>query len=298
MICSADCLAERYATAPSCVGWGMTLRLGLVALLLVVGCGSVGPGSAAQPSPPTAALAAWETFPADRMPRPIVLLGIDSPGQAFTTVSKVSALCRLFQLNITLPAEIPKQSSATWANGTTATYTAVSATEAFAALKQAPGASGDMCSGAVPLSVTAARFGDAKFATDRGMAKISAWLFTVQGAQADFLYPALPSSACWRGGLIDRQGSGGATVSADGMSIDFGFVGGECDASYQTAVAESSKAVAVVVHATWKPGVDYCSAVGIERSVKVSLASPLGGRVLLTASGDPAVVCPEAIRSC
>lgn len=278
----------------------MKQLFGLAALLAVVGCGAVnGPGNSAQPSPPTAALTAWAGFPANQVPRPIVLLGIDPLGQAFSTnASKIAGLCRMFELNIELPTESPKQSTASWADGTSATYSAISAGDAFAALKRAPGASGGMCSGAVPLTVTAARFGVAGFATDRGMAQMSAWLFAVSGAKAEFVYPAVPPSAIWRGGVTDRQGSGGATVSADGRSLDFGFVGGECDASYQSAVAESPSAVAVAVHATWKEGVNYCSAVGIERSIRVTLASPLGGRVLLTASGDPAVVCPEATRSC
>jgi hypothetical protein len=278
----------------------MKARLAAAVLLALTACGAVsGPGSGALPSPPTSALTAWQSFPASQVPRPIVLLGIDPLGQGFTgNASKVSALCRLFELNVQLPVDTPKQSTAGWPDGTTATYSAISASEAFAALKNAPHATGDMCSGSTPLSVTAARFGVAAFSTDRGMAQMSAWLFSVPGARAEFMYPAVPASALWRGGITDRQGSGGATVSADGRSIDFGFVGGECDASYQSAVAESSTAVAVAVQATWKDGTTYCSAVGIARSIKVTLAGPLGGRVLLTASGDPAVVCPETIRSC
>jgi hypothetical protein len=278
----------------------MKRLVGMAALLLVMACGELpGPGSSAPPSPPTAALAAWANFPANQVPRPIVLLGIDPTGQAFTTASKIAALCRMFALDIELPAETPKQSTASWADGTSATYFAISAADAFRALTRAPRASGGMCSGAVPLSVTAAHFGVAAFSTDRGTAQMSAWLFTVPGARADFIYPAVPLSAIWHGGVTDRQGSGGARMSADGRTLEFGFVGGECDAGYQSAVAESRAAVAVAVKATPKYGPDQaCSAVGILRSIKVTLASPLGGRVLLTAAGDPAVVCLEAARLC
>jgi hypothetical protein len=42
-----------------------------------------------------------------------------------------------------------------------------------------------------------------------------------------------------------------------------------------------------------------CSAVGIFRTVSVSLASPLGGRVVVNASGEVEAVCPAAVgRSC
>lgn len=268
-----------------------------VAILGLVACGGFGTGSVPDPTPPAQALFAWRSFPASQVPRPIVLFGIDAQGQAFTNGSKIAAICRQFALSIDLPSDIPNRSTASWPDGTTVTYPAISAADAFAAMKRAPGATGDMCSGAVPLAVTGAHVGVASFATDRGMAQISAWLFTATGAAADFIYPAIPASAIWRGGITNRSGDGGATVSADGRTLNFGFVGGECDAGYKSAVAESQSAVAVAVQAIPKDGSGYCSLVGISRSITVTLASPLGGRVVVDASGTVVGVCPEATRA-
>ena len=222
-----------------------------------------------------------------------MLFAIDPPGQAYTNISKVAAVCRLLVLEVDLPATTPDRATATWPDGLSVSYPAISASDAFAALKRAPGASGSMCAATAPLQVTAVRFGTAGFETDRGTAQMSAWLFKATGAAAEFIYPAVPPSAIWGGGLTNMSTSGGSTVSADGLSLNFAFIGGECDAGYKAAVAESSSAVAVAVQAIPKGGSGACSAVGVARSLKVNLTSPLGGRVLVDASGTAAGVCPE-----
>jgi hypothetical protein len=275
----------------------MRFPLGAAVLLIAVSCSSPGASSTLPPpTPPAAALVAWKDFPAAQVPRPIVLFAIDPQGQAFSNISKVAALCRLLVLTVDLPATTPDHSTATWPDGLAVTYPAISASGAFAALKRAPGAAGSMCSGVAPLQVTAVRFGTAGFETDRGTARMSAWLFKATGAAAEFIYPAVPPSAIWGGGLTETSVSGGSTVSADGRSLSFGFIGGECDAGYKAAVAESSSAVAVAVQAIPKDGSGPCPAVGIARSLRVNLTNPLGGRVLVDASGTAVGVCPEAMR--
>ncbi len=273
-------------------------HVSVLAVVLVSACGIGIRQAEAPPTPPVVALAAWKDFPADRHPRPIVLLGIDSPGQIFTNASKIAALCHQFALAISLPSEVPTRSTASWSDGTAVSYPAISAAEAFAAMKKAPGATDAMCSSNTPLPVTSARFGSASFQTDRGAATISAWLFTATGAAADFVYPAIPASALWGRGVTDRWTGGAATVSSVGLTVNFGFVGGECDAGYRAAVAESPSAAAVAVQAIPKDGAGACSAVGVARTITVTLVSPLDGRVLVDASGNVVTVCPEAAPRC
>jgi hypothetical protein len=153
--------------------------------------------------------------------------------------------------------------------------------------------------------VTAARFDVSTFPTDRGKAQLSAWLFTVTGARAEFPFPAIPTSAFWGGGITTaRSGSNGATVSADGRTLTYFFTGaqegtGPCQEIYRGAVAESPTAVAVAIgaipHETPNAGV-ACTLIGYPRSVSVTLASPLGGRVLVDDRGSVAPVCPAAAR--
>lgn len=278
--------------------------LAAAAMLLIAACGSVGPG--ASPSPPTAAIAAWENFPANQVPRPIVLLGTYSPGQGFDSGdAKVAEMCGKVAPSISMPFGVPDQATATWADGASLKSPAISAAEALAALKSLSDGSQSMCSTVAPLSVTALRFGVAGFQTDRGTVQMSAWLFKATGARAELISPAFPRSAFWGKGITARSGNGGATVSADGKSLTFFFTGsregtGPCEAMYRGVVAESKSAVAIAA----EPIPDEqtgrgsaCTLEGYRRSVTVTIGSPLGGRVVVDARGSVVPVCPEAART-
>ncbi len=282
-------------------------RLGwaLIALAVIAGCGTLTGPRTGTISPPTDALARWQNFPADQVPRPIVLLSTNSPGQGFdTNDAKIAALCAKFGLSIVLPVDSPKQASASWPDGTRATYPGIPAADAYAALTR-PGSGGSNagCAKVAPLPVTAARLGVAGFTTDRGVAQMSAWLFKATGAWAEFHVPAIPLSAFWPGPFEGSIG-GGASLSPSGRQLTFGFVGGPpdgpCAEDYTGVVAESPHAVAVAVQSNpGRPqaGPIACDLVGHIRSVTVQLASPLGGRVLVDASGAAVEACPEAIRA-
>ena len=273
-------------------------------LAVVAGCGTLtGPRTGAI-SPPTDALARWQNFPADQNPRPIVLLSTDSPGQGFDSGdAKIAGLCQKFALSTRLPVVIPPPAVVTWLDGTNATYPGAPAAEAFAALmKPGRGGSNSRCTTIAPLPVTAVRLGAAGFMTDRGVAHIPAWLFRATGAWAEFQWPAIIASAFWPG-PFERSIGGGATVSADGRLLTFGFVGGPpdgpCAEDYTGVVAESPHAVAVAVQSNpgrVQGGPVACDLVGHLRSVTVRLANPLGGRVLVDASGAVVDACPEAIK--
>jgi hypothetical protein len=271
----------------------------------IAACGTLNGPRTGTISPPTDALALWQDFPADQNPRPIVLLSSDSPGQGFDSGdAKIAWLCQKFRLSTSLPAEIPTPAVASWSDGTKATYAGLSAAVAFAALNRpGPGASNAQCQTVAPLPVIAARLGTAGFSTDRGMAQMSAWLFRATGARAEFQLPAIESSALWPG-PFERSIGGGATVSPSGRQLTFSFVGGPpdgpCAEDYTGVVAESPHAVAVAVQSNpgrVQGGPVTCDAMGHLRSVTVQLASPLGGRVLVDASGGAVAVCPEAIRA-
>jgi len=266
--------------------------LALVAVAVVVGCGTLNGPRTGAISPPKDALARWQDFPAEQNPRPIVLLSTDSPGQGFdTNDAKIAALCSKFALQTRLPAEIPMPAG-------------LSAADAYAAItKPGPGASNAQCAAVAPLQVTAARIGTAGFTTDRGVAQMPAWLFRATGAWAEFQWPAIAPSAFWPG-PFERSIGGGATVSPSGRQLTFSFVGGPpdgpCAEDYTGVVAESPHAVAVAVQSNpgrVQGGPVACDLVGHMRSVTVQLASPLGGRVLVDASGAAVEACPEAIRA-
>jgi hypothetical protein len=286
------------------------MRQGLVAALVglsVVGCGAAH-GNAGVPtpvSPPVAALAPWASFPAGQTPRPVVLIANLSPKGGYDTGdSKIAALCHKFTSAITLAQAAPNEAKVAWSTGTKGSYPALSVAAAFVAMtKPGPGTSQPYCTTVKPIVFTAVRFGPYGFITDRGDAQIDSWLFTTSSFSGETAYPALAPTAIWNADEL-KTGASGSTVSSDGLTLAFSFVGaaetGPCGADYRALVAESSTAVAIAVQGT-SHSTDQnlvCDAVGYPRSVNVSLASPLGGRVLLDASGNFAAVCPASKPQC
>jgi hypothetical protein len=283
----------------------MRLRLAAasVAALFVVACGTYAGGGVPVVSPPVQALAAWDGFPAGKIPRPIVLFwDLHPSGNAYVNGdAKLAAVCNKFALSVQLPAEVPSRAVATWADGTSASYPAISASDAFSAMLQKPSGAGSPDCASVPaLPVTSASFATASFATDRGMAQMSAWRFSSPGAVGQMDYPAISPAAFWKDGTINRS-SDSATVGADGLTITFAFIGasvdGPCGASYKGLTAESDTAVAVAVQDTPNStGPGNCTTEGYFRTVMVPLQTKLGGRVVIDAAGLAVSVCPVAAQ--
>ncbi len=275
-------------------------------LLLMAGCGTLNGPRTGTVGPPKDALSQWANYPANQVPRPIVLLGIDSPGQGFDTNDrKIAAMCEKFAPSVVLPSTAPPQGVATWPDGTRATYASRSAADAFSQLtRRSKLTSSPNCSTVAPLQVTAAQFGTAGFTTDRGVAQMSAWLFKATGAWAEFAYPALAPSAFWKGGLIEGSIGGGAVLGTGGRTLTFTFLGGPpdgpCAEDYTGVIAESTQAVAVAVQSNpGRPegGAVTCDLFSHIRAVTVQMASPLGSRVVVDASGSAVSVCPETMRA-
>ncbi len=280
----------------------MPASIGL--LLMTAACGGLGTANVPDPTPPTQALAAWQDFPAMRIPRPIVMFDPYPLYSGFTSDSaKIAAFCSKYSLATELSSAAPPSATASWPGGTSVTYAAISPADAYSTIAKSPTEmQSHECNSVPPLQVTAVHLGQARFGTDRGNALMSAWLFTATGSIADIAYPAIVPSAFWVLPKPDPNANVifgmSAAVSADGRTLDFGFMGGECHDGYKSAVAESPTAVAVAVVAIPKPGHGVCPAVGISHRITVRLASPLGGRVLLGASGGVEAVCPVSAKTC
>jgi hypothetical protein len=278
-----------------------------VVALGLVACGGVNGDIGNEPPvvTPTAALSAWATFPAGQTPRPVVLIANRSPKGGFGGDSaKIAALCHKFTSSITLSTAAPSKTNVSWSTGAKGTYSSISAATALAAMTQpGPGTSESYCKTVDPVVFSAVRFGAYGFFTDRGSAQIDSWLFATTAFSGEIAYPALAKSAIWNADLSEGSGNG-TIVSDDGRTLKFGFVGGSgtgpCAVKYQALVAESPTAVAVAVQAAQSTAA--CNGpsdlVGYARTVYVSLAGPLGGRVVLDATGNLATVCPAINPQC
>lgn len=285
--------------------------LAAMVAVLLVGCGAAdGRGAlpAASPiSPPTAALAGWASFPADHDPRPVVLVINTSQPRGFSTnEGKIAANCRKFTVGIVLSKAVPFAANVRWSTGVSGIYPSISAATAMAAMTRGVPKSDPNCASVSPLRVTGARFAPSELITDRGAAQVDSWLFSMRGMDGEMAYPALTAGSMWNFDMTKSTPENGSTVSVDGRTLAYSFFGapsssGPCGADYRGVVAESQAAVAIAVqtisHAP--PGQPIaCDQMAASRSVTVTLASPLGGRVVLDDSGNAMPVCPIAKPSC
>lgn len=275
--------------------------IALLASVLVAGCGLGGSSIPVEPQP-IGALAVWKDFPAGSTPRPVLLLQDITPNQAFASgEAKTAFMCGSYALGVSLPTDIPAKATVSWASGGSASYDAITAAEAYAALKRnAETTSSQACATVTPLRLTDVRFAPAAYETDRGTARVSSWLFTAVGAAAEIGYPALPPSALWRGRWTTPS-QATATVSADDRSLVYHFIGAQagderCGADYTGLLAESATAVALDVQINQdqkQASAGACDAVGYPRSVTVPLKAPLGGRVVVDKNAAVIPVCRE-----
>jgi hypothetical protein len=201
-----------------------------------------------------------------------------------------------FRLAGTLPAG-PLPGLVRWADGTTLRLPLLTAQAAFAELATQRPCSGPH--GCGQLTVTGVQPGVVSVHTSRGLASVPAWRFTVSGlgwkvsevAVARSAFVVLPGYGPIPPAGQNTPGVNGLTaVSADGRTLTLGFIGSACDAAWGAYRYESSGTVVV---GSWeKPaaGNSPCPAVGMPRTARVTLARPLGTRVILdVASGLPLV---------
>jgi hypothetical protein len=203
-----------------------------------------------------------------------------------------------FKLAGSLSAE-PLPGLVHWADGTTLRLPLLTAKAAFAELAAQRPCGGPFACG--QLTVTGAEPGVVTVRTSRGPASVPAWRFTVAGlgwkvsqvAVAPSALVVLPGYGPIPAPGRNTPGVTGLTaVSVDGRTLTLSFIGSACDAAWGAYRYESN---ATVVAGSWeKPsgGDTACPLVGRVRTARVTLARPLGTRVVLdVASGLP--LAPE-----
>jgi hypothetical protein len=208
-------------------------------------------------------LRAWAGFPADRHPRPLILLSPAAQSGAFPDgQTKLAFLNGWVEAAPGFPAPI------------------------LEALRGQPRPGEGS-----PLLLESAVAGEREFATDRGRKHLPAWCVRAQGV-TDLIWVLDPAASrqSWQppdAGDLYWRGSE-ASLGSDGRTLTLTFTGApEYYTSYPGArFLESGNAVAVIPvreeHVTG-PRVP----VGKRREVSATLARPLGNRVLLDEHGAP-----------
>lgn len=214
------------------------------------------------------ALAAWSQFPVSQLPRPLVLLG-----------------------RVAQPGGLPGgQTKLAFGRGV------IEAVPGF------PAAVLDILRGhqhphdGPKLVLTQARPGTAEFVTDRGRRQLPAWTVRAQGVREPIkvLDPGVLGSA-WRP-AEDHPGWRRSRAEAHGAGrlVTLEFTGTPSEyADYSTAeVLEMGAAVALIPTATSIGPLGRRRAYAQRRQVSVTLATPLGSRILLDQHGSPVMVQP------
>jgi hypothetical protein len=260
------------------------------------------------PTPdPDAALAAWQQFPVDRRPRPIVLLG-SLPGIAgfMSDGGKIAALSGNYELAAALPPA-PPTVTAQLPDGTFELPT-LPAEQAFEGLRKPQGKQIDQPAPnpTDALPITRVELGTAQFLTDRGQLTLPSWLFHAVDALGPITWPALRPDAFWRPGELAAGGVlPDARLGADGRALTVQLPApvdacpGEPVIRHDPVVTESAATVVVgvrpvVVSTAPGPPVTNCAHPAILKFEphEVRLAAPLGARVLVDDKGAPMAVTP------
>jgi hypothetical protein len=201
-----------------------------------------------------------------------------------------------FKLAGTLPTG-PLPGLVRWADGTTLRLPLLTARAAFADLATQGPCGGPSACG--QLTVTGAQPGAVTIHTSRGLASVPTWRFTVAGlgwtvsevSVARDALVVLPGYGPIPAAGQNTPGVSGLTaVSADGRTLTLRFLGSACDAAWGAYRYETN---GTVVAGSWEKsaaGNSPCAAVGVPHTIHVTLAHPLGTRVILdVASGRPLV---------
>lgn len=235
-------------------------------------------------------LAAWEDFPVEEQTRPIVLIRTTAGPSGFRTGDQKNAF---MSGNWAAPETLPK------APDTADGYPVISAREALDRLRTAGGNGGGEPKG-TRISVVDMRLGSVMAVTDRGPLKLPAWRVVFTGSTGPNWVPAIAPPVRWDYDSRDLSGEQAATVQGrPELTFELGVPAGPppCGGGeFRAEAVESAHAVAFRIIALERPQVrpedneTVCPTGGFTepRTVTVSLAEPLGNRVLLSvpAVGD------------
>jgi hypothetical protein len=252
-----------------------------------------------------AILEAWRDFPVTRTPRPILLLGAPLRETGYHTGdAKLAVATGRYKLATTLPSTQPATSTATLPDGTFP-LPIITAAQAYESLRGSGNPANAPDANPAPLLITRVELGMVPFPTDRGALDLPAWLFHAPESFEPLAWPAPHPDAFWHLGDLTFAGdTSDGRLAADTITLTVSMPApnpGACPGDpiyrHHPVVLEESTAVAVgvrreIVSIAPGPRRDDC---GYDLMLRVqpytvTLAAPLGKRVLVSNSGEPVAV--------
>jgi len=164
----------------------------------------------------------------------------------------------------------------------------ISADEALTILRRGDGQTTQ------PITATGVTLGTADFTTDRGIAKLPAWLFTFPNFTQPVAVIAVAAPALFAPGDTSPNDSTlTARIDTSGTNITVAFEGaaggdGPCTADYHLTLIEHDTYVDAFTPMTRSTD-GTCTAVAYRREETATLERPLAGRVLVDAATGAAI---------
>nr|WP_062332137.1 hypothetical protein [Herbidospora sakaeratensis] len=269
----------------------LLLRLSFV--LLLVSCDSTGDfeGRARQVA------AQWQGSADDRAWRTgFVPLGVLNPYGWITgrlpSWANRSAHNKAWRLAVTPPSQAPSPAPVRWPDGTVSHVPLVSAAAAYAEVSGSSHLIEDPCpaKGCRQLVFTDVTLGSVPMETSRGTIQAPAWRFTAEGLDQPFFRVAVdPSVVTPRPtGADPARIMAFDLVRGRDLLVRYGF--GMCETVEKVLVHETDRVVVVGVESSPTGGDGACPLALKTATATVTLARPLGDRLVLDAGGGLPVV--------
>jgi hypothetical protein len=201
-----------------------------------------------------------------------------------------------WRLATELPADSPVRAGVRWPDGSVSQVPLITAASAYAEFGKPADLIEEECpaKGCRPLRVTGAELGEVSLKTSRGTIRVPAWLFTVEGVEQKKVHVAVDPSAVTtrpkrvRGDIEEVMAFDLVAGKPDELLLKYGY--GACDSVHGARAYESDQLVVVDVDEEGAGLGEVCPDILKTATITVTLARPLGDRLVLdSGTGLPVV---------
>ncbi|MEV0169211.1 hypothetical protein [Nonomuraea fuscirosea] len=192
-----------------------------------------------------------------------------------------------WRLAAKLPTASPDRADVRWADGEVSQVPLITAASAYEKFSNPADLIEEECpaKGCRPLRVTRAELGKVPLQTSRGTIQVPAWLFTVEGVEQKKVHVAVDSSAVTarpervQGDIEEVMAFDLVAGKPDELLLRYGY--GACDTVHGTRAYETEQLVVVDVDEKDSSSGKPCPLIRKTATITVTLARPLGDRLVL-----------------
>ncbi|MGW4964299.1 hypothetical protein ACWEPL_44380 [Nonomuraea sp. NPDC004186] len=264
-------------------------------ILLLSSCGGVSPAGGSDEFERRAREVAerWQGSADDRAWRKgFVALEVLNP-QGWNHVRRIPAWVNrsshngAWRLAARLPTGSPARAEVRWPDGEVSQVPLITAERAYAEFSKPAGLIEEECpvKGCRLLRVTGARLGKVPLETSRGAIQVPAWMFTVEGVEQKKVHVAVDPSAVTarpervQGSVEEVMAFGLVAGKPRELLLRYGY--GACDTVHGARAYETGQLVVVDVDEEDSGSGKPCPAILKTATTTVTLARPLGDRLVL-----------------